>query len=88
MVDPFYLKEWKMYWYERRSKKKRQKNDSQKGFKLINNAVLEKTMENVGKHKNIKLVTTEVGKIYLVSETNYHTKSLKCYTGNILAKNT
>ena len=77
-----------MYWYERRSKKKRQKNDSQKGFKLINNAVLEKTMENVGKHKNIKLVTTEVGKIYLVSETKYHTKSLKCYTGNILAKNT
>ena len=77
-----------MYWYERRSKKKRQKNDSQKGFKLINNAVLEKTMENVRKHKNIKLVTTEVGKIYLVSENNYHTKSLKCYTGNILAKNT
>ena len=70
-----------MYWYERRSKKKRQKkkkNDSQKGFKLINNAVLEKTMENVRKHKNIKLVTTEVEKIYLVSETNYHTKSLKC----------
>ena len=69
-----------MYWYERRSKKKRQKkkkNDSQKGFKLINNAVLEKTMENVRKHKNIKLVTTEVEKIYLVSETNYHTKKFE-----------
>ena len=31
-----------------------------------------KTMENVGKHRGIKLVTTEEIKNYLVSEPNYH----------------
>ena len=30
-------------------------------------------MENVRKHRNIKLVTNEVRKNYLVSEPNYHT---------------
>ena len=35
--------------------------------------VLEKTMENVRKNRNIKLVTTERTKIYLVLEPNFHT---------------
>ena len=30
-------------------------------------------MENVRKNRNIKLVTTERRRNYLVSETNYHT---------------
>ena len=52
-------------------------------FKLINNAVFGKTMENVRKHRNIKLVTTERRKNYLVSEPNYHTR--KFFTENSLA---
>ena len=52
-------------------------------FKLMNNAVFGKTMENVGKHRNIKLVTKERRRNYLVSELNYHTT--KIFTENLLA---
>ena len=40
-------------------------------FKLINNAVLRKTTENVRKYTDIKLVTTERRRNYLLSEPNY-----------------
>ena len=52
-------------------------------FKLINNVVFGKTTENVRKHRNIKLVTTERRRNYLVSERNYHTT--KFFTENLLA---
>ena len=42
-------------------------------FKLMNNAVFRKTMENVRKHRDIKLVTTNKRKNQFVSEPNYHT---------------
>ena len=51
-------------------------------FKLMNNAVFRKTMENVRKHRDIKLVRTERRKNYLVSEPNYHTT--KRFTENLL----
>ena len=53
------------------------KNDSEKNFcKLMNNAVFGKTMENIRKHRDIKLVTTDKKKGKLVSEPNYHTINL------------
>ena len=55
--------------------RKKSRNNFEKGFfKLINNVVFGKTMENVRKHRNIKLVTTKKRRNYLVSEPNYHTK--------------
>ena len=54
---------------------KKWKNDFEKGFiKLMNNAAFGKTMENVRKDRDIKLVPTERRRNYLVSETNYQTK--------------
>ena len=47
------------------------KNNFEKDFfKLMNNAVLGKTMENVKNHRNFKLITTEKRRNYLVSEPN------------------
>ena len=45
-------------------------------FKLMNNLVFRKTMENVRKHRDITLATREKRKNYLVSERNYHTTKL------------
>ena len=42
-------------------------------FKLMNNAVFGKTMETVRKHRDIKLVTTDIRRSQLASESNYHT---------------
>ena len=42
-----------------------------------------KTMENVRKHRDIKLVTTGRSRNYLVSEPNHQTK--KFFTENLLA---
>ena len=40
----------------------------------MNNSVFCKAMENVRKHRDIKLLTTEIRRKYLVSEPNYHRK--------------
>ena len=52
-------------------------NDFEKDFfKLMSNAVFGKTMENVRKHRHIKLVKTDKKRNKLVSEPNYHTMKL------------
>ena len=61
------------------------KNNFEKHFfKLMNNTVFGKTMENVRKHRNIKLVTAERRRNYWASELNYLT--IKFFTKNLLAK--
>ena len=49
----------------------------------MNSSVFGKPMENVRKHRDIKVVTTEEKRIKLVSEPNYHT--IKKFSGNLLA---
>ena len=51
--------------------------------RIINNAVFGKTMENVRKHRDIKLVTTDKRRNQLVSEPNYHTT--KYFSENLIA---
>ena len=64
---------------------KKTKNNFKKGFyKLMDVAVFGKTMENVSKHRYIKLVIRERKKNILVSEPNYHTT--RFFTENLSAK--
>ena len=64
--------------------RKEAKNDFEKGFfKRMNNSVFGKTMENVRKHRDIKLVTTDEKRNKLVSGPNYHTT--KRFSENLLA---
>ena len=49
------------------------KNDFEKDFfKLMNNSVFGKTMENVRNHRDIKIVATDKRRRILASEPNYH----------------
>ena len=49
------------------------KNDFEEDlFKLMNNSVFGKTMKNIKKHRDIKLVATDKKRSKLVSEPNYH----------------
>ena len=53
------------------------RNDFEKDiFKLMNNSVFGKTMQNIRKHREIKLVTTDKKRSKLVSQPNYHTINL------------
>ena len=64
--------------------RKKAKNDFKKDFlKLMNNSFFGKGMENMRKHRDIKLVTTEKRRNYLGSEPNYYTK--KFFTKHLLA---
>ena len=66
------------------------KNDFEKDFfkdfKLVNNAGIGKTMENIRKHKDIKLITKNKRTNYLVSEPNY--QKTKQFSEKLLAIDT
>ena len=57
------------------------KNFDKYFFKLMNNAAFRNTMDNVRKYRNIKLVTTEKRRNYLVSKPNCHTTNF--FTENL-----
>ena len=60
------------------------KNEFEKNFfKLMNNSVFGKTMENVRNHRDIKLVTSDKRRKRLVSEPNYHLH--KKFSENLVA---
>ena len=64
--------------------RKHANNDFKKVFfKLMNNSVFGKTIENKRKHRDIKLVTTDKRRNQLVSEPNYH--KTKWFSENLLA---
>ena len=77
-VIEFNQKEWlKPYIDMNTELRKVAKNDLEKDlFKLMNNSVFGKTMENIRKHRDIKLVTTDKKRSKLFSELNYHTINL------------
>ena len=49
----------------------------------MSNAVFGKTFENLRKHMDIKVVTTEKRRNYFMSEPNHHT--IKFFTENLSA---
>ena len=52
-------------------------------FKLVNNSVFGKTLENVRNHRDIKLVTSDKRRKRLVLEPNYH--SHKNFSDHLMA---
>ena len=63
--------------------RKQAKNEIINFFKLMNNFIFGKTIENVKKHRDIKLVTADKKRNQLVSEPNYHV--IKGFSENLVA---
>ena len=57
---------WQEHWFKKRRKKWFEKDF----FKLINNSLFRKTMENIRNHRDIKLVTSDQRRKRFVSELN------------------
>ena len=77
-VIKFNQKEWlKPYINMNTELRNAAKNDFEKDlFKLMNNSVFGKTMENIRKHRDIKLVKMEKKRSKLISEPNYQLSTI------------
>ena len=75
MFIKFNQKAWLKPYIDMNTKlrKKAKYNFVENIFKFMNNAVFGKLMEDMTRHRNIKVVTTERRKNYLISKPNYHT---------------
>ena len=84
-VFQFDQKPWLMPYIEMNTQlREKEKNDFEKEFfKLMNNAVFGKPMENVRKHRDVKLVTKDKRRNKLVSEPNCH--AIQCFSENLVA---
>ena len=84
-VIQFNQEAWLKPYIEKKTKLRTEaKNDFEKYlFKLMSNSVFGKTMENVRKYRDIKVVTTDNRRNRLVSEPNYHTA--KYFSEDLLA---
>ena len=84
-VIQFNQKNWLKQYIDVNTKlRKDAKNEFGKGFfKLMNNSVFGKAMENVINHRDTKQVASEKGRKRLVSEPNYH--SCKKFSDHLMA---
>ena len=84
-VIRFNQEAWLKPYIEKKTKLRTEaKNDFEKGlFKLMNNSVFGKTMENVRNYRDNKVVTTDNRRNRSVSEPIYHTA--KYFSEDLLA---
>ena len=84
-VIKFVQRAWMKPYIEKNTKLRMEpKNEFEKNFyKLMNDSVYGKTMENIRNHRDIKLVTNNVRRKKLASEPNYHT--CKHFSENLIA---